>query len=167
MKKTIYSLVGLLWLLSSCTSSHVNAKRINQAAFPVGFNDPGYILLIQERTSGLNHRGMNNYLRKAFRKHYTGKFEMASLDEINNEPKYRDKKLYRFVLTDHTWTSSATTRTTTSSGTSFEYANAYLLDFFLHDRMEDKTYPSIGISSNVPAKAMNRVAVTLDKQLHK
>ena len=166
MKKISFILVCMLYLLSACTSSHVNAKRINQAAFPASFNDPNCILLIQKRTSGINSRGMNNYLRKAFHKHYSGKFEMASLEEINKDPKYQDKKIYRFVLTDHVWTSSNTIRTTTSSGTSFEYNNSYSLDYFIHDRIEDKTYPEMGVSSGVPAKAMNRVAVILDKQLH-
>jgi hypothetical protein len=167
MKKISFFAISVICLLSACTSSHVNAKRINQAAFPASFNDPNCILLIQKRTSGINARGMNNYLRRAFQKHYSGKFEMASYKEINNDPKYNDKKIYHFVLTDQVWSSSQTIRTTTSTGTTFDYNNSYSLDYRIHDRIEDKTYPEIGVYSSVPARAMNKVAAVLDKQLHR
>ena len=156
-----------LALLASCVSGHVNSKKINKDAFPPGFNDPNCVLLLQKRTSGMNHKGMNNYLNKYFKKYYSGKFEMASLEDITKDPKYQDKKIYRYLLTDEVWTSSSTTRTTTSTGTSFEYNNAYRLGYHLYDLLEAKRYPEIGISSNVPAKAMKRAALVLDKQLHK
>lgn len=115
----------------------------------------------------MNHKGMNNYLNKYFKKYYSGKYEMASFEEITNNPKYQDKKIYCYLLTDEVWTSSSTTRTTTSTGSSIQYNNAYRLGYHLYDLLEDKRYPEIGISSNVPAKAMKRAALVLDKQLHK
>jgi len=37
-------------------------------------------------------RGVNKYLGKSFKKYYTGKSGMASLEEISNNLKYQDKK---------------------------------------------------------------------------
>jgi hypothetical protein len=167
MKKITYAYPFFIILFTACVSAHVNPKRIDQNAFPEGFSDPNCILLIQKRTSGINARGMNNYLKKSFRKHYTGKYEMASRDEIENNPKYQDKKIYRFVLSDEVWTNRSSTTTRSSTGVSIQYNNSYRLDYRLYDREIDKSYPEIGVSSNVPAKAMKRVAATLNAQLHK
>lgn len=156
----------LLVLLASCVSGHVNSKRIDKEAFPAGFSDPNCVLLLQKRTSGINHGGMNRYLNKSFRKHYTGKFEMVSIEEIQNNPKYQDKKKYRYLLTDEVWTNNSSTRTTTSSGTSFSYNNSYRIGYHLYDLLEAKGFPEIGVSSNVPAKAMKRVAIVLNGQLN-
>lgn len=133
-------------------------------AFPPEFSDTSCVLLLQKRTYGINARGMNNYLKRYFRKLYKGKFEMASLDDILKNPKYQDRKIYRFVLTDAVWSNNTTVTTSTSHGTMIEYNNAYRLDYHLYDLLKDKHYPDLGVSSNVPAKAMKRSAVLLNKR---
>jgi hypothetical protein len=154
-----------------CTSSHINESRINQDAFPAHFGEPGQILLIEKRTSGINKGGMNNYIQKSFEKNYSGAFEMATADEIRNDPKYKNTKVYRYVLTDNVWTSGSKVVTTTTnpsrttSSTEIQYNYAYSLDFHLFDRAEEKNYPTLGVSSNVPAKAINRTSVLLNKKL--
>jgi len=59
--------------------------------FPSEFNDPACTLSLQKRTYDLNAKGMIKYLGKSFKKYYTGKSGMASLEEISNNPKYQDK----------------------------------------------------------------------------
>ena len=164
-------LVALFISATSCTSSHINESRINQSAFPPQFGEPGQILLIEKRTSGINKGGMNNYIQKSFEKNYSGRFEMATADEIRNNPKYKNTKVYRYVLTDNVWTSGSKVVTTTTnpsrttSSTEIQYNYAYSLDFHLYDRAEEKNYPTLGVSSNVPAKAINRTSVLLNKKL--
>jgi hypothetical protein len=137
-------------------------------SFPDDFKDPNCILLIQKRTSGTNHRGINKYIRKSFKKHYGGKFEMASAEEIQNDPKYENKKIYRFLLTDQTWTGGNKVVTTptnyshTTSHSDILYNYTYSMDFHLHDRLMEKVYPPFGADSNVPAKTINRFSVVIE-----
>lgn len=167
MMKNLLSLTAILSIfLQSCISGHVSSRRLNQGAFPPEFNNPNHILLIQKRTTGINHKGMNKYLNKYFRKHYSGKYEMASKEEIMNSPKYQDRKIYRFVLSDDVWTSRSTITKMTSTGADIQYNNVYRIGYHLFDLLEDKNYPEMGVSSNVPAKAMKRAAMVLNKRLH-
>ena len=164
-------LIALMFSQTFCTSSHISESKINQSAFPAQFGAPGQILLIEKRTSGINAKGMNNYIRKSFQKNYSGAFEMVTPDEIKNDHKYKNTKVYRYVLTDNVWTSGSKVVTTTTnasrtaSSTDIQYNYAYRLDFHLYDRVEEKNYPTLGVSSNVPAKAINRTSVILNKKL--
>lgn len=174
MKRLFFMSPILFISLASCVSGHVNFKRIDQEAFPPGFNDQASVLILQKRTSGINARGMNKYLNKYFKKHYSGKFEMAAIEDILNNPKYQDRQIYRYVLTDEVWSDNTTVRTTTttmggapSSNTGFQYNNAYRIGYHLYDLLENKSYPDMGISSNVPASAMKKAAIVLDYQLKK
>jgi hypothetical protein len=109
---------------------------------------------------------------------------MATREQIESNPKYQDNKIYRFILSDQTWTSGGTTMTNTvtqtittgpnnsnpslsgiTATTDFQYNQSYSMDFKIYDRLEEKNYPSIGASSNVPAKAINRTSVLLNKIL--
>jgi hypothetical protein len=99
--KLLLTLTVMLLIISSCTSSHINAKRVNQDAFPPEFNKcKECTLIVLKRTGGVNPRGINNYLAKSFRKHYKGKFEMATPEEVDTNPKYQDKNKYRFIVSD-------------------------------------------------------------------
>lgn len=112
---------------------------------------------------------MNNYLSKSFKKYYSGKWEMASIEDIKIDPKYKNKEVYRYILIDDVRTSSSRTVTTERSGTASRttigYDNSYSLDYHLYDRIDDKAYPKLGIASGVPAKAMVKVANALDQHL--
>jgi hypothetical protein len=172
---------AIMILLISCTSSRLGSKKFNEQSIPSQFKCSECILLIVERDKG---NAINNYIKKSFGKNYSGKFEMATRQEIESNPKYQDSKIYRFILSDKTWTSGGTTAITTvtqtistgpnnsnaslagiSSSTDFKYNNSYSMDFIIYDRLEEKNYPSIGVSSNVPAKAINRTSVLLNKIL--
>ena len=165
MLKKLYPVFFTALFLASCISSHVNMKRLDQSAFPPDFNNPKYVLLLQKRTEGLNHGGMNRYLSKYFRKYYGGKWEMASIEDINANPKYKDKEVYRYILTDEVWRSNSTVTTTSSTGTSIQYNNAYRLGYHLYDRKSEQALPDFGLDSNVPAKAMKKVANALGQRL--
>lgn len=153
----------LVVLIYGCTSSHLNKSRINEGAFPPGFGDPQYVLLVQKRTGGINPKGISNYLEKSFKKNYSGKFEMATAEEIKGDARYENKNLYRFVvmydMTSHT--------TQAYSNGRFVNQTAYRIDLNLFDRLNDKSYPSLGVYSNVPAKAINRTSVLLNSRLKK
>ena len=172
---------AILIFLISCTSSRMSSNKFNKESIPPQFKCAECILLIAERDKG---KAINNYIRNSFRKNYTGKFEMATQEEIESNPKYQDNKIYRFILSDRTWTSGGTTMvnkvtqnyttgpnnsnpslTGTTSTTDFKYDYKYSMDFNIYDRFEEKGYPSIGASSNVPAKAINRTSVLLNKIL--
>ncbi len=167
--KTLSAIAGLAFLFSSCTSPHYSEKQVIESAIPTDFKKCRQcILLLPKRTSGLNARGMNNYLQKSFTKYYSGKFELAAIEDIENSVKYKDKSIYRFVLEDATITHGYQTRTTTgnniSSSTTIQYNNAYRLYYRLFDRLENKEYLPLGVSSNVPARSMNKTASLLNKK---
>jgi hypothetical protein len=155
--------LALIIFISGCTSSHLSKSRINEKAFPPEFGDPQYVLLVQKRDGGLNPTGISNYLKKSFKKNYSGKFVMASEEEIRRDPKYQDKNIYRFVVI-YDMTSN-----TTQAYVDGRFVNqrSYRIDLHLHDRLNDNTYPSLGVYSNVPAKAINRASVLLNSRLKK
>jgi hypothetical protein len=155
--------LALLAFVFGCTSSHLKESRVNEDAFPPGFGDSQYVLLIQKRTGGINPKGISNYLEKSFKKDYSGKFEMASETEIERDPRYQDKNIYRFTLI---YVMDSYTTQSFSNGRTVNHT-AYRFDMHLFDRLNNKSYPSLGVSSNVPAKAINRTSVLLNKRLKK
>jgi hypothetical protein len=165
MSKSLLSACRLLVVvfIFGCTSSHLKESRVNEDAFPPGFGDPQYVLLVQKRTGGINPRGISNYMEKSFKKNYTGKFEMASEEEIQKNARYQDKNIYRFMLI---YIMDSYTTQTFSNGRMVNHT-AYRFDMHLFDRLNNKSYPSLGVSSNVPAKAINRTSVLLNKRLKK
>ena len=168
MKMIIYLPLILLVFLAACSTSHVNPRRINKEAFPAAFNDTTTVLLIEKRTTGINSRGWNRFLKRAFRKRYTGKYELASIEEITNSPKYQDKKTYRYILTDAVKTTrrvdQVITNTQAGNVRSQETTMTYRLDYYLVDRLSDKSYSRVGVSSNVPAKSMKRISAVLNRE---
>lgn len=172
MKNFIPIVLGiyLLTFLSSCATSHINDKRINDAAFPAGFKDKSKILLVEKWTTGLSKGTVNRRLEREMTKNYSGKFEMVTREEIETNPKYSNKDVYRYVLSNQIWSSRSSTLTQTVtnagvSGNSIQYNNAYRLDFHLKDRIENKDYPEIGVTSNSFPKAIKRIAPVLNKRL--
>ena len=153
----------LIVLISGCTSSHLNQSRINENAFPAEFGEPQHVLLVQKLTRGINSKGMNNYLEKSFKKNYSGKFEMATEADIQTNNTYQDKNIYRFAVI---FVIDSYTTTSFSNGHSVQN-RAYRCDMHLFDRLINKHYPSLGVSSNVPAKAVNRTSVLLNGRLKK
>jgi nitrate reductase alpha subunit len=162
--------VTLLLFLTACTSSNINSNRINESAFPPDFKCNECVLLVMKRVGGMNPGGMNNYIEKSFTKNYTGKFEMATSDQIENDPKYQNTKIYRFIVSDQVRTGGSKVTTSTISngittGKDIQYNYTYTMDFRIYDRLMNKEYPSMGLASNVPAKAINRTSVLLNKKL--
>src|SRR5215213_9455110 len=86
----------LMFFSTACTSSRMADSKIDEKSFPAEFGKPDQILLIQKRPA--KYKPINNYIEKSFRKTYTGKFEMATSEEISRNPKYQDKKIYRYLL---------------------------------------------------------------------
>jgi len=166
MKIKFFLPLLMLIILASCVSGRINPKKIDKNAFPVGFSNLNSVLLLEQK-SGMGSKPWNNRLNRYFTKYYNGKIEMASRQEILNNSKYKDETKYRYVLTDDVWSSGGTTtRTTTATGTSFEYNKAYRLDYRIYDLVEGKSYPTIGVSSNNFAKSMKRTAIVMNNQLH-
>lgn len=165
----VIAIFTMIMALSSCASSHINDKRINDAAFPAGFKDKNKILLVEKWTTGLTKGTVNRRLEREMTKNYTGKFEMVTREEIETNPKYANKDVYRYVLSNQIWSSRSSTLTQTVtnagvSGNSTQYNNAYRLDFHLKDRIENKDYPEIGVTSNSFPKAIKRIAPVLNKR---
>lgn len=133
------------------------------AAIPAGYNNPKYILLIQKRTQGITKGRMNSYFEKTFSKHYSGQFELASWDEIQNDPKYQNKEVYRYVLRDKVDSDVQTTRTQygTAGRSEFSYASDYWMELHLYDRVKDQALPTVAQGST-PAKAVTSAAKKLD-----
>ncbi len=162
----------LLSLLAGCATSHINDRKLNSDAFPADFGKSEQILLVEKRTQGITKGQINRRVERSFKKSYSGKYEMASKEEIETNPKYADKNIYRYVVSDVVWASYNSSRTTTVKNgiptqSTINYQNAYRLDYHLHDRLTDKNYPDMGVSSNSFPKAIKRVSAVLDKKLRK
>lgn len=178
MKLSLLAFFCLTLLFSSCTSSHINSNRLNEGAIPKDFNCKECVLLIIKRTQG---RTINKYVEKSFTKNYSGKFEMVLSSELESNPKYKNKNIYRFIVSDQVVTggdkivTNKVTNTTTttnnntavnnsvSSSREIQYNYTYTMDFRVYDRLKEKGYGTLGVQSNVPAKAINRTSVLLNK----
>lgn len=171
VKKTLIFFF-LIILLGSCATSHINERKLDPDAFPPDYGKAEQVLLVEKRTHGITKGQINRRVDRSFKKSYSGKYEMASKEEIETNPKYADKNIYRYVVSDVVWSSYNSSRTTTIKNgiptqTTINYQNAYRLDYHLHDRLTNRNYPDMGVSSNSFPKAIKRVSVVLDKKLKK
>ena len=166
MRNICSALVGLVItiVMAGCATSHINDKRINAAAFPPGVKDNSKILLVEKWTKGLTKGTVNRRIERSLSKHYTGKFEMATALEIAKDPKYANKDIYRYILSNQIWGSRSNTITSTPAGSSIQYNYAYRLDFHFTDRIDNRDYPDIGVTSNSFTKAIKRIGPVLNKR---
>ena len=100
------------------------------------------------------------------KEYYTGKYEMVTRAEIDADPKYQDKNVYRYILHDNV---SATHKTTYTRNTSTGIdkvgtEDTYALSYFLYDRTAD-TETDLEVTAGVPAKAMKKTAQKLNSYL--
>jgi hypothetical protein len=152
-------------LLFSCASSKVTQNDIPANSIPQEFGNNKQILLIEKRTRGISKGTMNRGYEKTFTKYYTGKFELASREEIETSSKYKNKEIYRYVLRDYTQTGGTTTLNGIN-GPGYSYQHSYNLTFHLYDRLNNKDFETIG-SGSTPLKAASFTAKALDLKLTK
>jgi hypothetical protein len=152
-------------LLQATASAQDSTKA---ASIPADYNNPKYILLIQKRTQGITKGRMNSYFEKTFTRNYSGRFELASWEEIQNDPKYQNTEVYRYVLRDKVDASTATTRTQYGAAgrSEFSYTNDYWMELYLHDRVSNQALPTVAQGSS-PAKAITSAAKRLNTGLKK
>jgi hypothetical protein len=101
------------------------------------FDDSHTILLIDKITSGMYKNLYNKRRMGDCKQFYKGQVEAAVFEEVDKDPKYQDKKLYRYMLVDgsvsHDWVymySNGATKTNTHT----------ITNYFLLDRLTGKQF---------------------------
>jgi len=100
--------------------------------------------------------GASKWMRKAFKKNYTGPYELVDNGDLNSS-KYSDKEKYRYIFS---WDAGTGYTVITDSGRS---RSGTYKRFYVMDRLEDKKYSS-GAEFTFFAKALRVYVENLDVQ---
>ncbi len=142
----------LFIFFSSFKMSHAYESEINRKQWiPENFDPKNITLLIQR------HPWNNKYnegMKKWLEKEYPWKFEIATRSELQDEPKYNDKKTYPFVMMWNDHGSSP-------MGSGLTYHD---LDGHFVDRSIDKEYPESGYGLNRGQTAYKKIFSVLVKK---
>ena len=121
---------------------------------PDDFNPKDVILLIQEHPFG----GKQNDRMIAFlEKEYQWRYEIVSLDQMNKNKKYEDKKLYKFAML---WSDNLSPEITTSSH-GFTYHD---IDGHFFDRSTDTGYPQSKLGKGFGQIGYRKVIKAINKK---
>jgi hypothetical protein len=171
--------IPFLLLLSSTSFS----QKIQKEGIPADFNCTGCILVVFKKEVGegdnklkkKENEKMNELFESKVIKDYDGKSVFITEKELNSNPLYADKNVYRFVLQGHTYGVQASTIVDVPGAhpppkpgmlpgqKEYRYTMG-ALSLALYDRLTGKGYPQL---ANWPswAKNMEKVTEALNKKL--
>ena len=138
---------GVISMFSCSPLKVADSNLVDQA--PEGFNNPDMVLMIQKKTNGIGQKRQNKNIAFSFNKYYSGKYEMASSEEICANLKYADKKIYRYIFHEDIIEAP--------SGSVINYSISY----HLYDRATEKKI-ELNVNSNMRLEAIDIVAKKLN-----
>lgn len=161
--KLIRSAFILVFLLvSHQLYSQVILPKFKADNIPPGFNCSSCILIVQLADTDNDKWHVNSKAEKNFQKHFSGKSVALTAKEVNENPKYSDKNIYRFVFVvesypyDYQYSYNGMPRT----------ATRLAMQFSLIDRLTNKGYGNVG-GFNQTNKAFKSTIKTLNKYYKK
>ena len=130
--------VLLTLFLSSCVVSKHDSKDTTEGLASLREIDASQtVLLIDKLTSGMYHNLYNKRRMGDCKQFYKGQVEAVVFNDVDKDPKYQDKKIYRFMLVDGSvstdWIynySNGATQTNTHK----------ITNYFLLDRLTGKQF---------------------------
>ena len=145
-----------LLFLFAFTSFEVNHSFGNGSGkkdwIPEDFNPKNVTLLIEKHT--WNER-YNNGMKEFLEKEYPWKYEVVTLDDLQDNTKYKDKKMYQFALL---WSDMASRQMGDHVITYHDLEGHFL------DRSTDKEYPKSGYGLNRGQTSYKKIFSVLVKK---
>jgi len=151
-----------LFLISSCVVSKKDSKDTQEGLATLGQIDASNtVLLIEKLTSGMYHGLYNNRRMGDCKQFYKGQVEAAVFKEVDKDPKYQDKNIYRFMLVDgsesHEWI------TTYSNGATSTNTHT-ITNYFVLDRLTGKQF-DLNVAGVNPDRVFKKAVKKLNKYM--
>jgi hypothetical protein len=129
-KLSRFSFILLTLMLTSCVVRKPDSQEMkNDLSSLEDFNKSQSVLLIDKINSGM-YKGIYNKRRmNDCEKYFNGKVEATPLENVDKDPKYNDKKIYRYILkeTETTQDFNYTNSRTGASKTNTHVTTNYVL----------------------------------------
>ena len=130
--------ISVCFLLTSCVVSKKDSVETKEGLASLEkFETSNTILLIEKITSGPYIKIYNNRRMGDCKQFYKGQVEAVIYKDLDKDPKYADKKVYRYMLVDGT----------TSQQFHYMYSNGatetnthVITNYFLFDRLTGKQF---------------------------
>lgn len=152
----------LYLLISNQLYSQVILPKFKADNIPPSFNCNACILIVQLADTDKDKFHVNSKAEKNFQKFFSGKSVAITSKEVNENPKYSDKNIYRFIFVVESYT--------------YDYQYTYngfprvaprlAMQFSLVDRLTNKGYGRVG-GFNQTNKAFKKTIKTLNKYYKK
>ena len=137
-KISIGTFVLLTLFLSSCVVSKHDSKDTKDGLATLGRVDATQtVLLIDKVTSGMYRNLYNKRRMGDCKQFYKGQVEATIFKDVDKDPKYEDKKIYRYMLVD----GSVSTDWVYSNSDGSTKTNTHrITNYFLLDRLTGKQF---------------------------
>jgi hypothetical protein len=164
LRKTFIISCTLLTLLifSSCVVSKKDSKETTEGLATLRQIDAtNTVLLIEKITSGMYHGLYNKRRLGDCKQFYKGQVEAAVFKEVDKDPKYQDKNIYRLMLVDgsesHEWI------TTYSNGATSTNTHT-ITNYFVLDRLTGKQF-DLNVAGVNPDRVFKKAVKKLNKYM--
>jgi hypothetical protein len=145
-KISIGTFVLLTLFLNSCVIAKHDTKDTQDGLASLGRVDATQtVLLIDKLTTGIYHNLYNKRRMGDCKQFYKGHVEAVIFKDVDKDPKYEDKKIYRYMLVDGSVSSSWIY--TYSDGSSKTNTHK-ITNYFLLDRLTGKQFDLNVVGAN-------------------
>lgn len=166
MKKTIgissciVTCALLTLIISSCVVHKKDSKDTTEGLAALQQIDAtNTVLLIEKFTSGMYHGTYNKRRLGDCKQFYKGKVEAVVFKEVDKDPKYQDKNVYRFMLVDG---SQSTDWITTYSNGATSTNTHTISNYFVLDRLTGKQF-DLNVAGVNPDRVFKKAVKKLNK----
>jgi len=161
-KLSISTLVLLTLFLSSCVVSKHDSKDTKDGLTSLGRVDATQtVLLIDKVTTGMYRNLYNKRRMGDCKQFYKGQVEAVVFKDVDKDPKYEDKKLYRYMLVD----GSVTTDFNYSYSDGSTKTNTHrITNYFLLDRLTGKQF-DLNVAGVNPDRVFKKAVQKLNEYM--
>lgn len=142
----------LIVLISACYNPKI-VLNDGEKWIPKNFNAKKDMLVIESSPSPTQTKKMKKYMEEK----YPYKYEFVTKEELSDKTgKYKDSKLYKFVLNNASGTLTYSSGLN-ESGAGRHNVYAATNDFYFSDREANKTYPETKMAASYPYQSFKNV----------
>lgn len=150
--------VFIIVAMFSCRGSYIASLAKDTDVIPGNLAPQKQILLVEH--IGKNgdpdkpRPGKTKKLKKVLKKYYHYRYEIASANDILNNPKYSDTSVYRFAIFNNISSATISGYSTpvyannTAGPSRTSSVNVSSIDFYFYDRMQKKNYSYSGYATS-------------------
>jgi hypothetical protein len=161
-KISIGTFVLLTLFLSSCVVSKKDSKDTKDGLTSLGRVDATQtVLLIDKVTTGMYQNLYNKRRMGDCKQFYKGQVEAVVFKDVDKDPKYEDKKLYRYMLVD----GSVSTDFNYSYSDGSSKTNTHkITNYFLLDRLTGKQF-DLNVAGVNPDRVFKKAVQKLNEYM--